>query len=159
MYSGEFYDDWVAVSHRNPDLFGLAFDVAAFWFGLGASECNSIPCEGCLDNTCVSASLQEVCGPRPGTPGNLNDDDQLISNWDDNFDIDFDEGEGAFGDTDNGWAFSTSCLCGYTLSDMSPYDSDPNIYQGDSSPLLTNFNEVYGEPSARPTTNSLPCPE
>ena len=33
------------------------------------AECTSIPCEGCLDNTCTDASLERVCGPRPGTPG------------------------------------------------------------------------------------------
>jgi hypothetical protein len=32
----------------------------------------------------------------------------------------FGKGEGAFGNTDNGWAYSTSCLCGFTLSDFSP---------------------------------------
>ena len=44
---------------------------------------------------------------------------------------------------------------------MSPYGSDPNTYQGDYGPNFPNpnFNEIYGEPSARPTTNSLPCLE
>ena len=144
MVSGEFYVDWMVVSRRNPELFGVAFGWAA-WAGHpgGASECNSIPC--------VDASLQEVCGPRPGTPGS----GSIAQGA---YDIAFDAGEGAFGDTHNGWAFSTSCLCGYTLSDMSPYGSDPNTYQGDPGTLLPNFNEIYGHPLHGPQRiRTLPC--